>query len=204
MLVQVFSGLGLSSAAGLNAYIPLLAIGILGRMGIVHLDGPYAILASWPAIAILAVVALINFVADKVPAVDHAVHAVGIIVNPAAGAIVFASQTQAIGHIPPAVALAAGLIVAGSFHATRTAVRPVATVTTGGVANPFVSLAEDAVAVVMSLLSVFFPIVAFLLFLILTFLLFKSWAMVRRGATRLFGSKRSQTVATKSLFTGNE
>src|SRR5689334_1486265 len=96
---QLCSGLGLASAAGLNAYIPLLAIGVLGRMGIVHLDGPYAMLSTWTVLIILGVLAIIDFVGDKVPAVDHVMHAIGVVVAPIAGAVVFGSQTHAIGNI---------------------------------------------------------------------------------------------------------
>jgi hypothetical protein len=196
VLTQLCSGLGLSSAAGLNAYVPLLAIGILGRMGIVHLEGHYAILAGWPALTAIGILAIVDFVADKVPAVDHATHVAGAIINPVAGAIVFGSQTHAIGHIPPAVALAAGLIVAGGFHATRAAVRPVATVTTAGLANPVVSLIEDVIAVLLSVLAVFLPFAALLLFLVLVFALYKSWGAVRRGAARLFGANSPDPAAS--------
>lgn len=185
-ITQLFAGLGLSSAAGLNAYIPLLAIGILGRMGFVHLEGPYALLSTWAALGILGTLAAIDFVADKVPAIDHAVHALGAVVNPVAGAIVFGSQTHAIGHIPPAVAMAAGLVVAGGFHATRAAMRPVSTVATGGVANPFISLAEDGMAALLSFLAIFVPILAFVLFLVLLVAVFRSWSAVRRGMARIF------------------
>jgi len=195
-LTQVCSALGLSSAAGLNAYIPLLAIGILGRLGIVHLDGPYAMLSTWTVLIVLGVLAAIDFVADKVPAVDHATHAIGIVVNPLAGAIVFGSQTHAIGNVPAALSLAAGLIVAGGFHATRAAVRPVSTATTGGIANPFLSLLEDGTALVLSLLAVFVPILAVVLMVILVFALFKSWRAIRTFLARKFGGKPRQPAAT--------
>jgi hypothetical protein len=193
IVTQLFSALGLSSAAGLNAYIPLLVVGILGRMGIVHLEGPYALLSSWTALGVLGALAAIDFVADKVPAVDHATHAIGAVVHPLAGAIVFGSQTHAIGNVPPALALAAGLIVAGGFHATRAAVRPVATVTTGGIANPVVSLVEDVVAIVLSLLAIFVPVAAFVLVLVLLFALYRSWGLVRKGFARLSARKSPQS-----------
>ena len=189
---QLFSGLGLSSAAGLNAYVPLLVIGIMGRMGVIQLDGPYALLASTTALIVLGILATIDFVADKVPTVDHAMHAIGVFVHPVAGAIVFGSQTHAIGHIPPALALGAGLIVAGGFHATRAAVRPVSTATTGGIANPIVSVLEDAAAIVLSLLAVFVPVAAFVLFLILTYALYRAWGMVRKSASRLLRNKPAE------------
>src|SRR5689334_8697887 len=111
--LQICSGLGLSSAAGLNAYIPLLVIGVLGRLGVIHLDGPYSLLATNTSLSVLGVLAAVDFIADKVPAVDHVTHVIGAVVHPVAGAIVFGSQAGAIGNLPPAVALGAGLIVAG-------------------------------------------------------------------------------------------
>jgi hypothetical protein len=88
------------------------------------------------------VVGLLDFVGDKIPGVDHVLHLVGGVVNTAAGAVLFAAQSG-IADVPPALSLALGLIVAGGVQATRTAVRPVATATTGGLANPVLSTAED-------------------------------------------------------------
>ena len=195
LFTQLCSGLGLSSAAGLNAYVPLLAIGILARMGIVHLEGPYVVLASTAALVVLGIMAAVDFVADKVPAVDHVMHALGMVVNPVAGAIVFGSQTHAIGQLPPALALGAGLVVAGGFHATRAAVRPVSTVASGGFANPVISFVEDMTAIVLSLLAVFLPIMAGLLFIVLLFAIYKCWALVRKGAAKLLRRNRVKVAS---------
>lgn len=183
---NLFGAFGLSSAAGLNAYIPLLAVGLLQRYQYIGLNEPYALLGSTPVLLILAVLALIDFVADKVPAVDHATHVVGGLVSPVAGAIAFASQNNIVSEIHPLLALGAGFLMAGGFHATRAAIRPVATATTAGFANPFLSLVEDIVALVLSILAFFAPLIAFLLFLILLFVIIRAWRTVRRrvGAIR--------------------
>ena len=187
LLVNLFSGFGLSSAAGLNAYIPLLAVGVLGRFDYLTLQNPYAVLESTPALAILAVLALIDFVADKVPAVDHVTHVIGALVNPIAGAIVFASQSNLITEVHPALALGAGFVMAGSFHATRAAIRPVATATTAGIGNPVLSFLEDVTSLLLSILAIFAPLIAFVLFLVLLFVIVRAWRTVRRrrpGALR--------------------
>ncbi|HEX6288115.1 MAG TPA: DUF4126 domain-containing protein [Herpetosiphonaceae bacterium] len=185
-LLNVFSAFGLSSAAGLNAYIPLLAVGLMGRFEYLTLQEPYSILTSTPALVIVALLALIDFVADKVPAIDHAAHVVGAFVHPIAGAIVFAGQQNLITDIHPAIALGAGFVMAGGLHATRAAIRPVATATTAGMGNPVVSFAEDVLSLVMSLLAIFIPILAFVLFVLLLFLVVRSWRTIRRrvGAIR--------------------
>lgn len=166
-LSHLLGAFGLSSAAGLNAYIPLLAVGLLARAGYLSLPQPYSLLATVPVLVVLAVFAVVDFVADKIPAVDHAAHIVGAFLNPVAGAIVFASQTRLMGNIHPAVALAAGFLVAGGFHAARAAARPVATTATAGIANPVLSFAEDATSLTVSLLAVFAPILAILLLVLL-------------------------------------
>ena len=185
-LFNIFSAFGLSSAAGLNAYIPMLAIGLMGRLDYLTLQNPFAILESTPALAILAVLALIDFVADKIPAVDHVTHVIGGLVHPIAGAIVFASQNNILSDIHPGVSLAAGFVMAGGLHATRSAIRPVATATTAGVGNPVISLIEDIISFVLSIMAIFAPLIAFVLFLVLLFVVIRSWRSVRRrfGAVR--------------------
>ena len=180
----LLSAFGLSSAAGLNAYIPLLTIGLLARFHYVHLQEPYALLASTPALIIIAVLAVVDFVADKVPAVDHVAHTVGAFVHPVAGAIVFASQNNVLRDIHPAVALSAGFILAGGFHATRAALRPLATTTTAGAANPVFSFVEDAFSLTLSVLAFLAPVITFVLVLVCLFLVVKTWRGIRRRLDR--------------------
>lgn len=183
---NMFSAFGLSSAAGLNAYIPLLAVGLLSRYSYISLQNPFDLLASTPVLAILVVLALIDFVADKVPAVDHVTHLIGGLISPVAGAIVFASQNNIVSEIHPALALGAGFVMAGGFHATRAAIRPVATATTAGIGNPVLSLIEDIVSLLLSILAFVAPLIAFVLFLVLLFVIYRAWRSVRRrtGALR--------------------
>jgi hypothetical protein len=179
-LSQIISSFGLSGAAGLNAYIPLLAVGLLARTDHLTLQEPYALLATTPVLAVVALLGLVDFVADKIPAVDHAAHAVGAIVHPVAGAIVFASQNNLLRDVHPGLALAAGFLMAGGLHATRAAVRPVATTTTAGVGNPIVSFVEDATSLLLTALAFFAPVVALGLLLLLTVAVFRAWRAVRR------------------------
>jgi hypothetical protein len=190
-ITSLLSAFGLSSAAGLNAYIPLLAVGLLSRFGGATLAEPYHALASTPILILLGTLALIDFVADKLPAVDHAVHAIGAIIHPVAGAIVFASQNSVLSNVHPALALGTGLVLAGGFHATRAAARPVATTTTAGVGNPIVSAIEDVVSLTLTLLALFAPVVAFVLLALLTIGVVRAWRAVRRWRG---GGGRTATV----------
>ncbi|CUS03103.2 conserved membrane protein of unknown function [Candidatus Promineifilum breve] len=185
-MIEAISGLsaafGLSGSAGLNAYIPLLLVALAARFPmsdpLVELQAPYDLIGSWWAIGLLAVLLVVEMVADKIPAVDTVNDGINTIVRPAAGAILFAGSANVITDIHPILALGAGLLVAGGVHATKTAARPVVTVTTAGVGNPIVSIIEDVVALVVSLLAIVLPIIAALLmgaFLILVIVLMRRW-----------------------------
>lgn len=182
LLSGLLSSLGLSGAAGLNAYIPLLVVGLLARSGVMDLSAPFDLLASPWVLLGVGVVGLLDFVGDKIPGVDHALHLVGGVVNAAAGAVLFAAQSG-VADVPPALSLALGLIVAGGVQATRTAVRPVATATTGGLANPVLSTAEDGASLGLSLLAVFAPLLAVLGLAGVLVLAFRLWSRVRGRRT---------------------
>jgi uncharacterized membrane protein len=185
-MIEAISGLsaafGLSSSAGLNAYIPLLLVALAARFPtgdpLVNLRPPYDLMGSWWAIGLLAVLLIIEVVADKIPAVDTVNDGIQTFVRPAAGALLFAGSSNVITDIHPILALGAGLLVAGGVHATKTAARPVVTVTTAGIGNPVVSVIEDVTAFVVSLLALLLPIVAAVLmvvFLILIITFVRRW-----------------------------
>ncbi len=177
LFTGTLSAFGLSASAGLNAYIPLLAVALLSRYtDWIQLSSPWDTLASWPIISLLLVLSLIEFFADKAPAINHLNDAVQTLVRPVAGAIVFAASAGVITDLHPALALGAGLLIAGSVHATKTlAVRPAVTATTGGLGNTPVSLAEDVISTTLSLLAVLAPL---LLGLALAVLI--SWVILRK------------------------
>jgi hypothetical protein len=156
----IFSAFGLSASAGLNAYIPLLVIALLARFtNLITLNPPWDILSSWWIIGLLLVLSLIEFFADKIPAVNHINDAIQTLIRPAAGAIVFAASAHVITNIHPVLSLAAGLLVAGGVHAVKAlAVRPAVTAATAGAGNVPVSIAEDLIATILSIVSVVVPV----------------------------------------------
>ncbi len=167
--MDILAAFGLSASAGLNAYIPLLVVSLLGRFTeLINLAEPWDALESWWIIGLLVVLSLIEFFADKVPAVNHINDIVQTFVRPTAGAILFAASANVITDIHPILSIAAGLLIAGSVHVVKSvAVRPAITATTGGAANVPVSVLEDVVSTVLSVLSIVLPIVVGIALLIL-------------------------------------
>jgi hypothetical protein len=181
---SLLAAFGLSGAAGLNAWIPLLAVGLLSRAGQLELADGYDWLASTPALIALGAAFVLDFVGDKVPAIDSLLHAVGTIVHPAAGAIVFAGPTEVPTDVPSIVLFALGASVAGSLHATRATVRPVSTTMTAGAGNPVLSFAEDVASAGLSVLAVFAPILGAICLLAVVVLAVLWWRRVRNSRRR--------------------
>jgi len=178
---SVLAAFGLSASAGLNAYIPLLIVSLMARFtNWVTLSEPWDAMSSWWVIGALSILTMIEFFADKFPAVNHVNDAVQSFVRPAAGAVLFAASTGAATQIHPIVAIIAGLVVAGSVHATKSlAIRPAVTATTAGAGNVPISILEDVVATVLSILAVVVPVLIAALIIVIT--AFVVWWLWRRA-----------------------
>lgn len=181
--MDIFSAFGLSASAGLNAYLPLLVVALLARFtDLINLAEPWNALESWWIIGILGVLSVIEFFADKIPAINHVNDAIQTFIRPAAGAVLFAASAKVITDINPVLSMAAGVLVAGTVHAVKSAaIRPVVTATTGGAGNVPVSIAEDVVSTVLSILAVIVPVLLTAIVIILTsFIIWWLWRRANR------------------------
>lgn len=167
--MDIIAAFGLSASAGLNAYIPLLVVSLLARFtNVIELSEPWAAMESWWIIGILIVLSLVEFFADKIPAVNHINDAIQTFIRPTAGAVLFAASANVITEIHPILSLAAGLLVAGSVHAVKSAaVRPAITATTAGMGDIPASILEDVIATTLSVLSVLLPVVVGIVLLLM-------------------------------------
>lgn len=167
--MELLTGLGLAAAAGLNAYIPLLALGLLARFSeLVTLPPAWAWLENGWVMAIVAVLLAVEVVADKVPALDSVNDTVQTFVRPTSGGIVFGSGTaaQTAAVTDPAafaqsgqwIPVAVGVVVALVVSLTKSTVRPAANVATAGTAAPLLSTLEDIVSVVLVVLAILLPV----------------------------------------------
>ncbi len=180
-ITAVFTAFGLSTSAGLNAYLPLLIVALTARYtDLITLQAPFDALTNPWVIAVLVVLLIVELVADKVPLVDHANDVIQTVIRPAAGAILFAGTNNAVSDIHPVLAMALGIISAGGVHATKATVRPVVTATTGGLGNPVVSVIEDVIAFVVSVMSILVPILTFIAMVVSGALLWRWWRKRKR------------------------
>jgi hypothetical protein len=179
-LLSVFTAFGLSTSAGLNAYLPLLVVALLARFtDLITLKSPWNVLESWWVIGVLVVLLAIELLVDKVPAVDSVNDAIQTFVRPVAGAILFAASAGTLGETHPVLAMICGLLVAGGTHAAKATARPIVTGATGGTMNPVVSTLEDVLSLVLAIIAILVPILLLLLLLLIV-VWFIRWRRRRR------------------------
>ena len=183
-MIDVLSAFGLAAATGLNAYLPLLIVGLMARYtDLVTLRPPFNALENAWVLGVLGVLLLIEMTADKIPAVDSVNDVIQTVIRPAAGAIIFAASANVITEMHPAMALICGLLAASSVHAVKATGRPLITATTAGVGNPIVSTAEDVVAGVTTVVAILVPALAATI--IVALIVFLTWQLMRRRRRRL-------------------
>ena len=188
-MIEAIAGIGtafgLAGSAGLNAYIPLLIVAVASHYPLnnplVELGEPYNIISEPWAIMIIAILLLIEMLVDKVPAIDTINDGIQTFIRPAAGAFLFAANSGVITEMHPALALGAGLIIAGGVHAAKGVARPVVTASTAGTGNWLVSLGEDVLSVGMTFIALIMPFLAMIIIMfIMGFLVYVLYRFRKR------------------------
>lgn len=165
ILVQLMMGVGLAASAGLRAFLPTLAVGLLARAGFLELNSSVEFLTRTDVLVILAVATVVEFLGDKIVVVDNILDTVGTVVRPAAGTLLASSVLLG---LDPFMAALLGLATGGAtslavqsgkaaLRAGTTSLLPVH----GGFGNTLVSIVEDIVSVVGVALAVLVPVLAF-------------------------------------------
>jgi hypothetical protein len=150
----------LTTTAGVRALLPLAAFAVAVHVGFLHPPPGFYWLGRatvmWPLIGVAA----LELFADKIPIVDHAMHVVGILVKPAAAAILVGGSVHAQSPQVLIGLMAIGALNALGIHAAVASARGASTLTTAGVANPLISTVEDGSSIFGTLLAFFAPFIA--------------------------------------------
>lgn len=187
-MIAALTGMGLSAAAGLNAYIPFLVVALIARFtDYINLPQSYSWIESWWAIGIGSALLLTEVVLDKIPAVDSVNDAVQTFIRPSMGGLVFAA-TSAAEDLDrsswmtqnPWVGVLLGVVVSGLVHTGKAAARPAINAGTLGMGAPAVSTAEDGTSVGLSLIAVFVPVLVIVALVLLAWVLVWMFLRMRR------------------------
>jgi hypothetical protein len=180
--------MGLSAAAGLNAYIPFLVVALIARFtDYITLPVGYEWIESNWAIGIGAALLLAEVILDKIPAVDTINDTIQTFIRPSMGGLIFAATTAAAEldnsawmKENPWVSVVLGVVISGLVHTGKMAARPVINVGTVGTGAPVVSTVEDVGSLSLSLIALIAPVLVILALALLAWLLIWMWLKVRR------------------------
>jgi hypothetical protein len=177
MLQSIALGAGMAWASGLRLYLTVLMAGVLGHFGLIHLPSTLTILEAPWMMGLSGTLAVVEFLADKIPAVDSVWDAVHTFIRIPAGAVLAAG---ALGHADPRVLLVAGLLggtLAGSAHVVKAGTRAMINLSPEPFSNWIASLTEDGLTVGGLSLAFFVPVV--FLVLLCLFLAAAVWLLPR-------------------------
>ncbi|HZB68106.1 MAG TPA: DUF4126 domain-containing protein [Ornithinibacter sp.] len=191
-MLAALTGMGLSAAAGLNAYIPFLLVALVARFtDYIVLPSGYAWIESNWAIAICSVLLATEVVLDKIPAVDTVNDTIQTFIRPAVGGLIFAASTAASELDNSAwmeenawFSVVLGVIVSGLVHTGKMAARPVINAGTVGAGAPVVSTVEDGASIGLSLIAILAPLLVIVALALLAWVLIWMWLRVRRWRRR--------------------
>jgi hypothetical protein len=179
---SMLTSVGLGVGAGVNAYATFLVFGLLGRFMPSLFPGDLAqFFASTPVLIIFGLLYAVEFVADKVPAIDHAWDVIHTFIRPLAGAVVAVAASNP--DMPKGLIATAAVLSGGAAlgsHVAKASLRAGSTATTGGAANPLISVAEDIFVVLNSLIAILLP----LLFLVLAVIVIVPGFLILRRMIR--------------------
>jgi hypothetical protein len=191
-VLAALTGMGLSAAAGLNAYIPFLVVALVARFTdyIVLPSGYEWIESNW-AIGIGAVLLATEVVLDKVPAVDTINDTIQTFIRPSMGGLIFAASTAA-SELDNSTwmqenmwfSVVLGVIISGLVHTGKMAARPVINAGTVGTGAPVVSTVEDGASVGLSLIAILTPVLVIVALALLAWVLIWMWLRVRKWRRR--------------------
>ena len=162
----------LAACAGLRAWLPLLLAGALSRAGWLQLGESFRFLGSNKALTIFAIATAIELIGDKIPAVDHALDLLGTPLRPAAGALLAASVLGLVTDPLTSVVLGTALGAPAALvpHAAKSVLRAASTTLTAGLANPVLSVMEDAATLMLFAIAVLVPLVVIAMLAVMLYL----------------------------------
>ncbi|MFC0343321.1 DUF4126 domain-containing protein [Epilithonimonas hispanica] len=189
--LSAFIGIGLAAASGFRVFLPMFAVSLASYLGWIPMSDNFEWLSGLPTLITTAVATICEIVAYYIPIVDNFLDTITIPLATIAGSILFASQFMELDTFPQwALALIAGggtaATIASGFAGTRAA----STATTAGIGNNVVATTETAGAGLMSVLSIFLPILAFIFAIVLIVLVLffgrKLWRKMKANNSGIF------------------
>lgn len=172
-IISICLGIGLSASVGFRVFLPLFALSLAAYFDVWQLNDSWQWIGSTTALITLGVATVVEIFAYFIPYIDNLLDTISVPLAALAGTAVMLSTVSDLSPVITwALAIIAGGGTAAAISGTASATRLTSTATTGGIANPLVSTVETGTSIVMAIVSIFLPLLAFIVVLILLYIIF--------------------------------
>lgn len=186
-ILGLFLGIGLAASVGFRVFVPLFVLSLASYFELVTLNENWEWIGGTSALILLGIATLVEFLAYLIPILDHFLDTIALPLATIAGTVIVVATSIDMNPVFLwTLAIIAGGGTATAVKGVTASTRLVSTVNTGGAANPFVSILETGTSLVISTITIFLPIIGFLLVLTLFFYL--------RRVYRFVFSKKRKTI----------
>jgi len=183
-IISICLGVGLAASVGFRVFLPLFALSLASYFGVWELNESWQWIGSTAALVTLGVATVIEIFGYYIPYIDNLLDSIAVPLAAIAGTAVMVSTVADLSPVITwALAIIAGGGTAAAISGTSSATRLTSTATTAGFANPVVSTVETGTAMLMSVFSIFLPVVGFILVLITLYIIFKVYKKIKGSKT---------------------
>lgn len=181
IILSIFLGVGLAAAVGFRVFLPLLILSLAGFYDVIPLNESWQWVGSLTAVITMGVATAIEIFGYYIPWMDNLLDTIALPLATLTGTAVMVAT---IADLSPAVTWALAIIAGGGTAAAikgnTSAARLTSSTTTGGLANPILTTVETGTSIVMAVVSIFVPIIAFVCVLFLFFIIFRFYKKLRK------------------------
>ena len=173
-IISICLGIGLATSVGFRVFLPLFALSLASYCGVWELNESWQWVGSISALVTLGVATLVEIFAYFIPYVDNLLDSIAVPLAALAGTAVMLSTVSDLSPVVTwALAIIAGGGTAAAIAGSSGTARLASTATTAGMANPVVSALETGTSIIMSIISIFLPVLAIVIVILLFFIIFK-------------------------------
>jgi len=164
IILAILTGIGLSAACGFRIFLPLLALNLASMQGYIGLAPGFEWIGGYPVTVAFSLATALEIIAYYVPWLDNVMDAIASPVSIIASTIATASLVADIpASLKWTISIIAGGGIPGLLQGATVALRAKSSLFTGGIGNFVVASFELAASLIVSILSIVVPAVAFII-----------------------------------------
>ncbi len=181
IIISIFLGVGLAAAVGFRVFLPLLILSLAGYYDVIPLNESWQWAGSFTAVIVMGIATLVEIFGYYIPWFDNLLDTIALPLATLAGTAVMVATVADLSPVVTwTLAIIAGGGTAAAIKGNTSVARLTSSATTGGIANPVLSTVETGTSILMAVVSIFLPIIAFVLVLFLFFVIFRFYKKLRK------------------------